>query len=334
MKKILLPALLISMLTLQSCFKDDDRVTPHDSGDLQVDTIGMAQDYRNQVYFDLSDAHVAATNLKSSWDIGFDCTADGYHIILNTSNFMKVSDAGVLPFPAVLDTAGRKWYFDKSDGNPDSNAIGKWFNIQGDDTLSNQHVYILDRGMDEQGEPLGFRQIIFDSLKNNVYYFRVAFLDGGNPTSYSVPKDPDRNHVFFSFKFGGVIQNFEPPKNEYDLLFTQYTTTLFTNAGDPYPYLVTGVLLNRNGVMAIRDTLHTFETVTLDQAMTLTLSPALDIIGYDWKYYNFDAGSYTVYSDMLYIVKDTDGYYYKLRFIGFYNALGEKGYPVMEFQKL
>ncbi len=318
----------------QSCFKEDEKVSPHDMGDVQVDTIAMTQSYKYQVYYDLGTASGVSSNLKTSWDIGFECTPDGYHVILNTSNFMKVADMGIVPFAQAADTAGLHWIFDKSDGNPDSNAIGKWFNILGDDTVGNQHVYILDRGMDENGDPLGLRQIIFDSLKNNVYYFRLAFLDGGSPTLYSVPKDPLRNYALFSFKFNGVIQLFEPPKTDYDLLFTQYTTTLFTDIGEPYPYLVTGVLLNSYGVSALNDTLHTFETVTLEQAMSLTLSSSLDIIGYDWKYYNFDTGSYTVKTNRLYIVRDTEGYYYKLRFIGFYNAQGEKGYPVMEFQKL
>lgn len=334
MKKILYLLLSILAIAFQSCFKEDNKVIPHERGNIQTDTIGMTQDYKNQVYFDLGDAKVVATNLKSNWDIGFDCSAEGWHIILNTSSFMKVADAGIVPFAQAMDTANRKWYFDKSDGNPDSNAVGRWFNIAGSDTVSNHHVYILDRGMDENGDPLGFRQVIFDSLKNNIYHFRVCFLDGGSPASYSVPKDPSRNYIYFSFKFGGVIQPYEPPKNNYDLLFTQYTTLLFTDLGEAYPYLVTGVLLNRNGVMAVRDTVHAFETLTAEQAQTLTLSSAMDIIGYDWKYYNFDTGSYTVKTNRVYVIRDTEGFYYKLRFIGFYNSSGEKGYPVIEFQRL
>jgi hypothetical protein len=35
-----------------------------------------------------------------------------------------------------------------------------------------------------------------------------------------------------------------------------------------------------------------------------------------------------------YVVLDREGYFYKLRFISFYNNSGEKGYPTFEFQRL
>jgi hypothetical protein len=60
----------------------------------------------------------------------------------------------------------------------------------------------------------------------------------------------------------------------------------------------------------------------------------MDFIGYDWKYYDFETGSYTVDFSRSYIIRTRAGFYFKLRFAGFYNASGEKGYPVIEFQRL
>ncbi|HRY33909.1 MAG TPA: HmuY family protein [Bacteroidales bacterium] len=334
MKFIQLLSILPAILLLQSCFKEDERVPGHPAGDLRTDTLGMTQYYVYQLYYDLGSGQVMASNAKESWDLGFDCSSTGYHLILNTANFMKVSDAGPLSFPQALDTANRSWHFDKSDGNPDSNAIGRWFQVLSGDTLSKNHIYILDRGMDQYGDPLGFRQLVIDSLKQGTYYFRIAWLDGSNPQSYAIQKDATRNYIHFTFRFGGSVQLLEPPKDAWDLLFTQYTTLLFTNTGEPYPYLVTGVLLNPNGVSAAKDTLHPFLSFSLAEASGLTYSTALDIIGYDWKYYDFDAASYSVMTDRFYAIRDTDAYPYKLRFIGFYNHLGEKGFPVIEVQGL
>ena len=126
--------------------------------------------------------------------------------------------------------------------------------------------------------------------------------------------------MYYSFKFGGAVKPLEPPKTNYDLLFTQYTTLLYTDAGEAYPYLVTGVLINRNQVRVALDSTHAFENVTLGQVANLPYSTRLDFIGYDWKSYSFSAGSYTVKSNLLYIIQDTEGFYYKFRFISFYKS--------------
>ena len=56
-----------------------------------------------------------------------------------------------------------------------------------------------------------------------------------------------------------------------------------------------------------------------------------DIIGYEWKDYDFDNAMYQVDPDKIYILKNRIGFYYKLRFIDYYNSTGEKGYPTFEF---
>ncbi len=331
MKRLIL--LLLTGLLLNSCFKEDDAVPPRQLVG-SVDTIGMGQYYKYQLYFDLGTGEVVKSNAKTDWDLGFECRAQGFHIILNTSNFMKAADAGIRPFGQPQDTTGMKWVFDKSDGNLDSTVFSQWYQIFDGDTVSNQHVYLLDRGMDEMGNVLGFRQIIIDSLKNGTYYFRLAYLDGGSTASYRLTKDPSVNFLLFTFRFGGVVQHLEPPRQDWDLFFTQYTTLLYTDLGEPYPYLVTGVLLNRYQVAAIQDTLHTYENLTHAEAESLSLSTRMDLIGYDWKYYDFDNSLYTIRPGRVYVIRDTDGDLYKMRFVGFYNAQGEKGYPVIEHQKL
>ncbi|KKK85378.1 hypothetical protein LCGC14_2773880, partial [marine sediment metagenome] len=35
-----------------------------------------------------------------------------------------------------------------------------------------------------------------------------------------------------------------------------------------------------------------------------------------------------------YIIRDTEDFFYKMRFISYYNDLGEKGYPVIEHSRL
>lgn len=324
---------IIMVLVLTSCFKDDKMILPHDRGDVQTDTIAMTDSYKYQIYFSLDSSRVVRSNSKTDSDLGFECTQDGWHILLNTSTFMKISDLGIVEFGLKQDTLGKKFYFDKSDGNPDSTAIGQWFNVSGDDTVSNNHVYAIDRGLDELGNSLGMYQVIFDSLSDGYFYFRYAFLSGGVIKSGIVQKDPVVSYKWFSLA-QNVVKDLEPPFKQYDLLFTQYTTLLFTDEGIPYPYLVTGVLLNRKSVAVAIDTLHIFSSITRDITIDMTFSTSMDAIGYDWKYYDFDSGVYTIRPNITYIIRGRDGYFYKLRFIGFYDKNGSKGYPVIEYQLL
>lgn len=333
MRKIGLIPLFLLLTGLTSCFKEDDQVVPHPRGDVITDTIPLTDNYRYQVWYSLDSAKAVQSNLKSGYDLGFECSASGWHILLNTANFMKAADLGKVPLGNAYDTTGSIMVFDPSDGNMDSTAIGRWFEIDGEDTVYNQHVYAVSRGLDESGNPLGLYQVIFDSLKRNTYYFRYAKLSGGTVFSGSVTKDPLVSFLYFSFE-SAEVKTIEPNKQTFDLLFTQYTTMLYTDEGIPYPYLVTGVLLNRYNVSALADTLSDFSSIDLNYAKTLVLSGNLDAIGYDWKHYSFETGAYTIRPGLAFIVRSRSGLYYKLRFTGFYDLSGRKGYPVIEFQRL
>jgi hypothetical protein len=333
MRSVKLVFLLSVSIALQSCFKKDEMVTPHPRGGVKTDTIAMTENYLYQVYFSLDSGKAVSTNVKTTFDLGFECSQSGWHIILNTSDFMKVADLGEVAFGMPYDTTGLEMRFDKSDGNPDSNAIGQWFTVQGGDTVSNKHVYAVSRGLDELGNPLGLYQVIFDSLKGNTYFFRYAPLNGGTGTAARAVKDPEVNYLYFSLKTGTIVPA-EPPKQSYDLLFSQYTTLLFTSQGIPYPYLVTGVILNRYQTVAAVDSAADFSLVTRETALAMSFTKSLDIVGYNWKYYNFSTGVYTIRPNLIYVIHGISGFYYKLRFVGFYNKAGLKGYPVIEYQQL
>ena len=164
--------LFVIPVTLTSCFKEDEKVQPHQSGNVTTDTIALTPNYKNQIYFKLGSNTKVATNLRTDWDLAFECTATGTHILLNSACFMKAADCGLITFAQRVDTAGLHWNFDRSDGNPDSTALLHWVNIIGSDTLFPGHVYAINRGYDENGNVLGLRQVVFDGLKQGRYSFR------------------------------------------------------------------------------------------------------------------------------------------------------------------
>lgn len=337
MQRILLTFIIASLVVLlTSCFKDDDQVAPHVPGNYITDTIPLTDTYKYQVYYSLHDSNAVSISLKALWDLGFESSPAGWRVVLNSSSFMKATCLNDQVFGLPADTIGALWQFNPSDGSADSLAIGAWFTLSNNDTIGNGRLLLIDRGIDENGNPRGFCQLVIDSLISGTYYFRIAAMNGSNPQSYSITKQGDVNHVLFSIS--NPAQAITEPKNSsWDILFTQYTTLLYTDVGDPYPYLVTGVTLNPAFVEVAVDSLTSFESINFEKAQTMNFTKRADRIGYDWKRYDFAGGTYTVNSDLIYIIRDTEGFLYKLRFIGFYKFLNnkmEKGYPSFEYQKL
>jgi hypothetical protein len=326
------------LLLLTACFKEEEAILPFDRGDRQTATIALGNDYRYQVYFDLNEGVEVSSNHKLDYDLAFESTLQGHRILLNTSTYMRIARAGSINFESVNSAAGLEFRFDPSSGNLDSTAVGNWLNINGNDTLFHQNVYVIDRGYDQLGRPLGYKKIMFEHLKKDEYTFRYANLNGSDEWQGTVKKEAAYNFVYYSFDPQRNYRLLEPHREQYTLLFTQYTTLLFTNDGTPYPYLVTGVLINRYNTQVAVDKAHTFEEIDMDFVEQLAFSNKLDYIGYDWKDLlgDVESGSvqYQVRSDYNYIIRDFRGFYYKLRFVGFYNQEGERGFPVIEFQRL
>ncbi len=319
------------LFALTSCFEEDEMVPRHETGDLVVGEVELTENYKYQVFFDLETNSGVKQNLISEWDLGFETSDSGWHVILNTSKMMLAGNTGQINFDAVTSKNGIEMNFDVSSGNKDSLAIGNWYSIEDEKPVSDNNVYIIDRGTGEDGKAAGIKKVSFDFQNENTYLLRFANLDGTAEQTVSIRKDSAVTTICYSFDNG--IVNIQPSKNEWNLLFTKYSTMLTTDEGEPYPYLVTGILLNEK-CSAVLDTLHNFEEITYEIAEQQQFSSRQDLIGYDWKKYDFDNGMYTVLPEKVYIIRDTKGYFYKLRFIDYYNSTGEQGYPTFEFLRL
>jgi hypothetical protein len=339
--KIIIFHSILFMFLLTSCFKEDEAmpVSPE-----KETTIELNQYYQFRSYFDLGKGEQVTSYDRNLWDLGFETGDSSWHVILNTSEFMMAARTGLTNLASVTDTTGLDWNYDKSDGNPDSTAVGKWFSIQGSDTIYSNEVYIIDRGISHLGVYRGFKKIIFSKVSKEQYQIKYADLNGENEFDFTIDKDPLVNYTFFSFEGEGSQMILEPPAIDWDLLFTQYTTLLYTSEGDPYPYLLNGVLINYNKVEVAIDSVTTFESIDFNHALTLQFSYHQDAIGYEWKYLEGDptgGGGYYYkvrpndeYPNWTYIIRNRNGVMFKLKFTRFYNDTGDKGYPTFAFKVL
>lgn len=315
--------MLFIPLIFLGCEKDELPIPPHDAGDLLEGSVDMAADYKWQIYYDLGTNSVVGKNLKTAWDLGFETGETENRIIVNSSKLMAAFNTGNTNFEAVTDTSGflANRTFDAASGNSDTTAIDCW--------VHPGTVYIIDRGYNEIGVHQGFRKIMFLAYNEEQYSIRFAELNGNNDTNLQIVKNADYNFTFLSFATSGTLI-IEPPKAGWDLVFTQYTH-LFSEP-EFTPYLVTGCLLNPNNTTATIDSISEFSAINFSALENYNLSENLNSIGYNWK--TFTGSTYITNSNITYLIQDNTGFYYKLRFIDFYNAAGIKGNPVFEFQKL
>ena len=321
-------SLLALVLVFSACEPEEDPVEPVNIESMAAE---MGDSYGQQLYFDLASGTFVAANNRAVWDLAFECDAAGSQVLLNSANLMFAWNTRNTDFASVSDTLGAEWLYDNPSGRFDETAIGNWLDNDGN---SLEQVYIIDRGLDATGTPLGFMKLQLLSVDANSYRIRYAALDGSGEQTHNITKNTNKTFVQFSLNTHTLLE-IEPDKDQWDLLFTQYTDIQVTVDNDSIPYLVRGVLSNRNGVAVAMEPEKTFESLHFDDLGTYTFSEALNGIGYDWKIYSFDSNRYEVFSNFNYLIKDTEGFYFKLHFIDYYNpANGEKGYAIFRYEGL
>src|SRR5690606_38205819 len=114
----------------------------------------------------------------------------------------------------------------------------------------------------------------------------------------------DYQFTYFNLQSNSVVQ-IAPKNAAWDLVFTQFTERLY----EPLvmPYLVTGTLLNRVQTKGTRLVNVDYDAIDLAYAHTLPLSDTMNVIGYNWKSFDFSDENYLVYQNICYVLQDADG---------------------------
>lgn len=320
MNRLIYISILISQLLLVACFREEDPVAPYPRGASAEMQIGVGENYENQVYFDVEGNQVVRMNSKMLWDIAFSCSADST-VRLNSGRNMRAAPSNVFELSQITDTTGLQFNWDWSNGKADSTALFGCHN--------SNRVYVISLGLDEQNQSLGFVKATFE-IRADSLYIRYSNLASNDIREAYLVKDGTYNHVHFSFLTHENIEA-EPPKTDYDLLFTQYVHYF---KEENLAYLVLGVLLNPYNTSAYLSPFEDFSAINSSDLDVALLSNRRDVIGYDWKYFSFGEGTYIVLDKQNYFLQDAAGFFYKLHFIGFYDNAGKKGFPVVAHEKI
>lgn len=314
----------ILAIVVAACRPDPELLEPElidviDLGDLYGTRTGAAvlgEDYRDQVYYSLENNEVVATVNKFTWDFGM--TPDSVLRLNSAVLNLRIAEAPG-PWDAPVDAAELTWLYDGPTGDSATLAVGaNWAD----------RVWVVDRGLDSEGTPRGLFKCQIHSTPDSLF-LHVAQLDGSEAQVFGGTLDAHLHLTAWSLEAGQV--DAAPPADSWDLLFTSYLY-VFDPETEPFPYAVTGALLNPTGHKAALLTDQPFADVEASDAVGLTDDE--DAVGYDWKVYDLDLGLFTVRDNWTYIIQPDPEILYALAFTGFNDALGRRGTPQFSFRRL
>lgn len=295
-------SLVILTLWCVGCMPGEEPVEPFDRGDVEVQYIDVGPDKRDIVFYSLEQAKVVHVARPTDWDI----YSDGNAIRLNYHRAVKY---------AVLNDQNTEVY----------DTMGLVFTSGQTDTpqyeLQIGNKYVLDLGLDDNGGHLGFVKLSI-SLGINGLLAEYAQISSDDYSTIDAPAG-----TYFSFIYQSTADL--PSDEEYDISFGKY---MHYFAAEDIDYEVFGALTPGRSTI---ETSADFSSISMDALDSLIwVDGRFDVMGYDWKYYSLDKSAYAIDESKNFIIRSSNGFIYKLRFVNYYDNTGSSGYPTFEYKLL
>lgn len=375
MKKILFCLLVGASFISQSCINDNEdpvAVTPSDGAIADPGVGGAKQP--NQVWIDLSDIDPVTKKPKETltkrtdWDLAL-YSGNEFKVVLNSSIMMaagKIPNATNIDLVTEANVASLKDMVQVANFNPANVAYID--DVKGDFPAgytaieeikaneSDNAVYLVNMGKEiytgsvptgsvaTGGGDRGWMKV--QVVRSGTgYKVKYAELNSATHKELSVNKNAAYNYNFISLKNNKEVF-IQPEKKKWDICFTVFTNTI-TGAGS-YIYADFVALNNVAGAAAYEimvpstssgvEAYTNFKTSDIDQSKFVHNDQR--VIGANWRN-PVGTNGLEVYGDRFYVIKDPDGFYFKLRFTRLTKAAtdqngqaGERGFPQFEYKPL
>ncbi|MBV8325422.1 HmuY family protein [Chryseobacterium sp.] len=360
MKKILFSLLIGVSFISQSCINDNEdavMVAPSDGAVVNPDVGGAAQP--NQVWFDLGTNTEVLTK-RTDWDFAF-YSGNEFKVVINSSIMMAagkipnaanidlVTDASVSALKDKVQVASfdpaNEAYIDDVKGNFPSGytAIEE---IKANDTEN--AVYLVNMGkkiftgtiatgsVATGGDSRGWMKV--QIVKSGAdYKIKYAELNATTHKELIVTKNKAYNYSFVSLEKNSEV-TIQPEKKKWDICFTVFTNIIQGAGSYIYADFVTTNNVAGAGAYEVKvnsgsgvEAYNNFKTSDIDPSKFVYNDQR--IIGGNWRN-PVGTNGLEVYGDRFYIIKDAEGYYFKLRFTRLTNTAGERGRPQFEYKPL
>lgn len=332
---------ILMIVALTGCQKEDEAIVLPAPGPVQQVMAELGSNYDDQVYVSLSKGTMHTVSYRT-FDLAFEASPQGRHIYLNGAKYMFLSHTGNADI-ALADSAGSSWQVDAEHLGDDSTAFGNWWSSASVNSNGCSNVVVVDRGRLDHTGADRFRKIQVIEADDVHYRIRFSNIDNSGLTEMDIPKNPNYSLMYFSFNNGGTMVQQAPPKNDWDFVFTKYTHVYYDEPlTSPFRYYpVTGVIINFwndvSGSVAKKDSTPDyvpFMDFEYGHVYPMPFTYKADVVGFDWKYYDFGSSQYYIRPDLYFVLKDNQGFYYKLRMVDFYDHSGNKGTVTFEYQRI
>jgi len=345
--------LTLLVILLSSCSKTEpfpEREGPVDSAIVNPEVGGPNEP--NQVYINF-DSNETSSFQRDSWDLGFYC-GEPYRVKLNGSIYMAtkaldytnidlidssdVEDVLMEVGIATFDPYNIN-FVDDFDGDINNTAIDE---ISLD--LEDNKVYLLNLGYEVgedtpdpgtvavSGEHRGWKKIRIIRNDDN-YILQYADIESTTHQEVEIEKDTEFNFVYFSFNTNSIVKA-TPKKNKWDILFTVFTNEIPGYGTYGYTDFVVSNRLDYVEVYMVNETDISYEAFLLSHVVNANFESSQRGIGKNWRAGGGPGVSPHVLDDVYFILKDTEGIIYKIKFITMINTNGERGYPQFQYKLL
>ncbi len=286
--------------------------------------ITMGEKYKNQIFYSLENGVVATVENKG-WDIAFSCSgrgAAGSAILINelsttlwngtqdTSQWNSIDTTDLNNWERLLnsDTTWTNGAFNAHRGATGNFDMG-WgvLNPQNNFWTLGDSIYVAKVGPN-------FKKIWILSLKQGVWEFKYADLDGNNEKTISFDKKdyPNRNFLYFSFQTGEFIDR-EPDNTTWDLTFVKHQDEVIPGLIIP----VTSVFSNVK-VWSAKSNLGSYDDAIAATQPLTAFTQKIDNIGREWKKFDSSIPGWSVFDNNAYFVYNSDStQLYRIVFTGF-----------------
>lgn len=310
------------------------------SGTIEADMGGA--DQTHQVFIDLSTGEMTRVS-RFSWDLGFHNEAGQFKVMLNNGGFVmakqidetdlnNISESDISSFkddmviPNYSNTDAANW-IDNANGDFSEAVIG---DISATD--SDNKVFIISS---INGSDRVYHKIRVIRNGDN-YTLQYADVNATSFNTTEITKNDNYEFTYFSLATSAIVSS-KPKKDLWDIAFTQYANKF--SAG-PNTFAVSFkdyVIQNTNQVsvaMVMGDEMA-YNNFTSAEVSNQTFETAVNALGSNWRSGGGPGGGPSLYTDRFFVVNDTNGNIYKVRFTRMTDPnTNERGYPAFEYEKL
>lgn len=322
----------LTILFLASCEKPETpyKLPPRPDNPPRMLQVDLGNNYEQQTFINLIDSNFIKGVLNiNEWDLSFDCKPDAHRVLMNDGKGVLIATVESHEFVHNLKPRDVKFKWDAASGG-DSVVINNWF----DPKVYGKVIYVIDRGVAAAANGNRYFQFRFVKGYLNAFNIEVASMNGEVIKRLEIVKDPTKNKIYFTFDHMGVL-NFEPNNTDWHFCFLP-TRWIYYEYNPPLLYIVTGIHINPNLVTVATDSTMQYESIKKADVVGMNYEDRRDVMGFEWKIYDFTLGRYhsRKYVNYIFKIKGASPVYYKVRFVDFYSKQGVKGVPRFEVSEI